>query len=285
MIAIWDEYQAKQYMQALYQQRSLKIPPFQPVVDLPPSTHNAGEHEINPQQKQAEHVQPVIDERDNDRRDHEEKPAVPQIANDEAPPPLEAVVDHKEPEEAVPAVPPIENEVDDEDMWHCLTDGCHKKGQLNVHNNKEETTRLDCAYCGVIWCVQCGVPWHLGQNCQQFQADMMQGVDQMNDDIAILNAMQQQQEEIMNMKANGLHLDDDEDGGGSEHQFQQVYEQQDLRTCPNCKSVVDKTEGCNHMTCFCGTHFCWLCEQIVDENALDKHYDIGVCALNDHQPL
>ncbi|KAF9038653.1 hypothetical protein BJ165DRAFT_1325670, partial [Panaeolus papilionaceus] len=33
-----------------------------------------------------------------------------------------------------------------------------------------------------------------------------------------------------------------------------------FKKCPNCKVWVDRTEGCNHMTCAkCETHFCWLC--------------------------
>ena len=29
--------------------------------------------------------------------------------------------------------------------------------------------------------------------------------------------------------------------------------------CPKCKFYVEKTEGCNHMTCKCSTEFCYLC--------------------------
>ncbi|KAF9039163.1 hypothetical protein BJ165DRAFT_1531266 [Panaeolus papilionaceus] len=33
-----------------------------------------------------------------------------------------------------------------------------------------------------------------------------------------------------------------------------------FKKCPNCDVWVDRTEGCNHMTCAkCATHFCWLC--------------------------
>lgn len=32
-----------------------------------------------------------------------------------------------------------------------------------------------------------------------------------------------------------------------------------VNKCPNCKSLVSKTDGCNHMTCTCGMHFCWEC--------------------------
>ncbi|KAF9038651.1 hypothetical protein BJ165DRAFT_1614165 [Panaeolus papilionaceus] len=33
-----------------------------------------------------------------------------------------------------------------------------------------------------------------------------------------------------------------------------------FKICPNCKIWVDRTEGCNRMTCAkCTAHFCWLC--------------------------
>lgn len=32
-----------------------------------------------------------------------------------------------------------------------------------------------------------------------------------------------------------------------------------VRQCPRCKVETVKTGGCNHMTCRCGTHWCWVC--------------------------
>ena len=31
------------------------------------------------------------------------------------------------------------------------------------------------------------------------------------------------------------------------------------KRCPGCQAPVQKNHGCSHMTCLCGTHFCWLC--------------------------
>src|SRR6266550_950308 len=41
--------------------------------------------------------------------------------------------------------------------------------------------------------------------------------------------------------------------------------------CPRCRVFVQKTEGCNHMECHCGVHFCWICLQVFDRQAIYEH--------------
>lgn len=31
------------------------------------------------------------------------------------------------------------------------------------------------------------------------------------------------------------------------------------KPCPGCRELITKNNGCNHMTCRCGQHFCWKC--------------------------
>ncbi|KAF5341182.1 hypothetical protein D9611_006080 [Ephemerocybe angulata] len=32
-----------------------------------------------------------------------------------------------------------------------------------------------------------------------------------------------------------------------------------VKRCPSCSVMTEKTYGCNHMTCRCGEHWCWIC--------------------------
>ncbi|KAI0539443.1 hypothetical protein GGR58DRAFT_464313 [Xylaria digitata] len=32
-----------------------------------------------------------------------------------------------------------------------------------------------------------------------------------------------------------------------------------IKDCPKCRTPLEKTEGCDHMTCRCGAHICWVC--------------------------
>ena len=39
-----------------------------------------------------------------------------------------------------------------------------------------------------------------------------------------------------------------------------LMEELGIKPCPRCKTKIEKTYGCNHMTCGgCGTHICWFC--------------------------
>ncbi|KAK2465895.1 hypothetical protein APHAL10511_001536 [Amanita phalloides] len=37
------------------------------------------------------------------------------------------------------------------------------------------------------------------------------------------------------------------------------------KRCPSCRMFLQKMEGCNHMECPCGAHFCWICLQVFRE--------------------
>lgn len=46
------------------------------------------------------------------------------------------------------------------------------------------------------------------------------------------------------------------------------WAQSNTQSCPGCYTIVQRTEGCSHMTCSCGRHFCYYCgEDINHHNA------------------
>ncbi|KAG2143514.1 uncharacterized protein EDB93DRAFT_577716 [Suillus bovinus] len=57
----------------------------------------------------------------------------------------------------------------------------------------------------------------------------------------------------------------------------------DVKNCPGCKTPIERSEGCNHMTCIrCQTHICWQCLATfpkgdgIYEHMRDKHGSIGL---------
>ncbi|KZP26844.1 hypothetical protein FIBSPDRAFT_928501 [Athelia psychrophila] len=47
--------------------------------------------------------------------------------------------------------------------------------------------------------------------------------------------------------------------------------QSGYKKCPQCTVWIEKTKGCNHMTCKCGAHICWVCMGIFDAASVNKH--------------
>lgn len=43
------------------------------------------------------------------------------------------------------------------------------------------------------------------------------------------------------------------------------------KSCPKCGKPVEKNGGCNHITCPCGAHFCWMCLGLFDSVKVYQH--------------
>ncbi|KAJ7755328.1 hypothetical protein DFH07DRAFT_743267 [Mycena maculata] len=80
-----------------------------------------------------------------------------------------------------------------------------------------------CSSCQLLLCVPCRVAWHHDISCEQYQA-----------------------------------LPPDE-RSPEDRLLLELAKAKDWRRCPNCSSLVELISGCNHMTCRCGTHFCFKC--------------------------
>ncbi|KAK4100979.1 hypothetical protein N658DRAFT_426514 [Parathielavia hyrcaniae] len=49
-------------------------------------------------------------------------------------------------------------------------------------------------------------------------------------------------------------------GPGGREAHDRLKRELGIKDCPRCQTAMEKTEGCNHMTCRgCGAHLCWVC--------------------------
>ena len=102
---------------------------------------------------------------------------------------------------------------------------CHKDGceTFIEYHNDYSTQPILCVKCGSLWCWQCGQECHTPAACQQAE----KWFSEIGADV---------QEKMLASKC---------------------------KKCPKCKGAIyiDDKVACNHMTCVCGHHFCWLCMQ------------------------
>ena len=55
---------------------------------------------------------------------------------------------------------------------------------------------------------------------------------------------------------------------------------ENYRKCPGCNIWIEKEEGCDHMKCLCGVHFCYTCRSVLCAN--DPYYHI--CNMEGSDP-
>jgi hypothetical protein len=67
-------------------------------------------------------------------------------------------------------------------------------------------------------------------------------------------------------------------------QVKEFIEDNRFKRCPSCLHMVEKEEGCNHMTCRCRHEFCYQCGESVDPLDYSVHFTdpTNTCSLFDH---
>lgn len=101
----------------------------------------------------------------------------------------------------------------------------------NIHKDGRATT---CPKCKHTFCNLCLQPWHT--------LNAKNGKYLFHTSITC---------ESYNNKS--MISDDRQD-------FMDVVHSEDARLCPSCGMRTNRVDGCNHMTCPCGYHWCWVCE-------------------------
>jgi hypothetical protein len=47
------------------------------------------------------------------------------------------------------------------------------------------------------------------------------------------------------------------------------------KSCPSCKAMIEKNEGCSHMKCACGCDFCWVCGNLLGNDIMGHYFRDG----------
>ncbi|KAF9024567.1 hypothetical protein BDZ89DRAFT_1017497 [Hymenopellis radicata] len=100
-----------------------------------------------------------------------------------------------------------------------------------VYRSAHEGTVLTCPSCVNRICAACHVQFHEGLTCAQHRGN----------------------------------------AEGGNQQFQEWKAVNGVKECPNCRANIQKSEGCNHMTCSrCQTHMCWVCLKTFEAKGMDS---------------
>jgi len=117
---------------------------------------------------------------------------------------------------------------------------CPKPGCGNAIIGDPENPRCQCTNpdCKYEFCFLCSEPWHADATCEQYQHWKQE---------------------------NGL----------VDQKFTH-WAKKNTKKCPQCKTIIEKMAGCNHMTCSnCKFEFCWLCGGKYSSNHFDVFNVLG----------
>ncbi|XP_050995495.1 probable E3 ubiquitin-protein ligase RNF217 isoform X1 [Labeo rohita] len=85
----------------------------------------------------------------------------------------------------------------------------------------EHKYKIQCTKCQFVWCFKCHAPWHEGLKCRDYRKG----------------------DKLLRHWASVIE-----------------HGQRNAQKCPRCKIHIQRTEGCDHMTCTqCNTNFCYRC--------------------------
>lgn len=129
---------------------------------------------------------------------------------------------------------------------------------------KDDSNMVQCSRCRFCFCVLCRRAWHGVSPCKMIPSD--------------LKELRETWEEL---DLGDRHTLEKQYGKERLRQAFQEYDsfqwiESNAKRCPTCSAKIQKTQGCNKMTCtHCHGHFCWLCDAVLSRYEPYKHFRIG----------
>ncbi|XP_059166161.1 E3 ubiquitin-protein ligase RNF14-like [Physella acuta] len=120
------------------------------------------------------------------------------------------------------------------------TDYCPRCNSLVIAEAEESLHLAHCTVCLFSFCTECRRCWHQGRPCTSDEEQLRAIEEQVNR--KGLSAAEH--EKFVEMKRK---LQEEIDN--------KIFVKAKTQFCPSCKIAIEKTAGCNKMTCKCGTFF------------------------------
>ena len=141
---------------------------------------------------------------------------------------------------------------------------CPRQSCLCATIKEEDSDMIVCPRCKFSFCCLCKRTWHGISPCRLLPDDL-QELKQLYEtgDSELKLSLEQQYGRKNLFKA-----------------FQEVesntWLKQFSKKCPNCQSSIEKSHGCNKMTCTCcHANFCWICEALLSVHNPYAHFRFG----------
>lgn len=157
----------------------------------------------------------------------------------------------------------------DPSVSYCPRSGCQASVvRLSSDENSGHWERFrECLSCGFAFCAWCSRSWHGPTSCPvSFQSELIRSY--------LSLPPSSLDRALMEQKFGRKTLETLVRKYEEEQQTQQWLS--DYTTpCPTCGIAIEKSYGCNHMTCkSCQTHYCYLCGKPISSQNPYQHFNV-----------
>ncbi|KAJ8672730.1 hypothetical protein QAD02_003990 [Eretmocerus hayati] len=142
------------------------------------------------------------------------------------------------------------------DIIYCPRKSC----QYPVSHEPEENM-ANCPVCSYAFCIYCKAVYHGIEPCKVNTAEKQNLIKEYQEATGLKKTQ-------LEMRYGKKNLQNFIDNAMSEN-----WIEKHSQNCPRCCAAIEKSDGCNKMTCWkCNTFFCWTCSAKLNRQAPYEHY-------------
>ncbi|KAJ9479260.1 Translation termination inhibitor protein ITT1 [Pseudozyma hubeiensis] len=156
----------------------------------------------------------------------------------------------------------------DPSVSYCPRSGCQAPVvRLSSDENSGHWERFrECLSCGFAFCAWCSRSWHGPTSCPvSFQSELIR---------RYLSLAESSHDRVLMEQKFGRKTLETMVRKYEEEQQTQQWLSDFTTPCPTCGIAIEKSYGCNHMTCkSCQTHYCYLCGKPISSQNPYQHFN------------